>query len=169
MSPILFWLFSVLMLGFGVAVITNRNPVASALSLVVTFFCLAALYIGLEAYFLGAIQVVVYAGAVISAVDLEKRIEDVTVCAVKRLQRIERGRTVDQDVELIDRSGQPCCSLNLLGRDRNGVRDVAETARRKELRLGQCGHGDRTCCSAMLHPSNLDRLVRFDVRPEDYV
>ena len=41
----------------------------------------------------------------ISAVDLEKRIEDVTVCAVKRLQRIERGRTVDQDVELIDRSG----------------------------------------------------------------
>jgi NADH-quinone oxidoreductase subunit J len=64
MSPILFWLFSALMLGFGVAVITNRNPVASALSLVVTFLCLAALYIGLEAYFLGAIQVVVYAGAV---------------------------------------------------------------------------------------------------------
>jgi len=64
MNPILFWLFSVLMLGFGIAVITNRNPVASALSLVVTFFCLAALYIGLEAYFLGAIQVVVYAGAV---------------------------------------------------------------------------------------------------------
>ena len=64
MNPILFWLFSVLMLGFGIAVITNRNPVASALSLVVTFFCLAALYVGLEAYFLGAVQVVVYAGAV---------------------------------------------------------------------------------------------------------
>jgi NADH-quinone oxidoreductase subunit J len=64
MSPILFWLFSALMLGFGIAVIANRNPVASALSLVVTFLCLAALYIGLEAYFLGAVQVVVYAGAV---------------------------------------------------------------------------------------------------------
>lgn len=64
MSPILFWLFSILMLGFGIAVITNRNPVASALSLVVSFLCLAALYIGLESYFLGAIQVVVYAGAV---------------------------------------------------------------------------------------------------------
>jgi NADH-quinone oxidoreductase subunit J len=64
MSPILFWLFSALMLGFGVAVIVNRNPVASALSLVVTFLCLAAIYVGLEAYFLGAIQVVVYAGAV---------------------------------------------------------------------------------------------------------
>ena len=64
MNPILFWLFSILMLGFGIAVIANRNPVASALSLVVTFLCLASLYIGLEAYFLGAIQVVVYAGAV---------------------------------------------------------------------------------------------------------
>lgn len=64
MDPILFWLFSALMLGFGIAVIANRNPVASALSLVVTFLCLAAVYVGLEAYFLGAIQVVVYAGAV---------------------------------------------------------------------------------------------------------
>lgn len=64
MNPILFWLFSAIMLGFGIAVITNRNPVASALSLVVTFLCLASIYIGLEAYFLGAIQVVVYAGAV---------------------------------------------------------------------------------------------------------
>ena len=64
MNPILFWLFSAVMLGFGIAVIANRNPVASALSLVVTFLCLAGLYIGLEAYFLGAVQVVVYAGAV---------------------------------------------------------------------------------------------------------
>jgi NADH-quinone oxidoreductase subunit J len=64
MNPILFWLFSILMLGFGIAVIANRNPVASALCLVMTFLCLASLYIGLEAYFLGAIQVVVYAGAV---------------------------------------------------------------------------------------------------------
>jgi NADH-quinone oxidoreductase subunit J len=64
MNPFLFWTFSLLMLGFGIAVIVNRSPVASALSLVVAFLCLAALYIGLEAYFLGAVQVVVYAGAV---------------------------------------------------------------------------------------------------------
>ena len=64
MNPILFWLFSVLMLGFGISVVANRSPVASALSLVVSFLCLAALYVGLEAFFLGAIQVVVYAGAV---------------------------------------------------------------------------------------------------------
>ena len=43
MNPILFYLFSILMLGFGVAVVANRNPVASAMSLGVSFFCLAAL------------------------------------------------------------------------------------------------------------------------------
>lgn len=64
MSPILFWLFSALMLAFGVLVVMNRNPVASALSLVVTFLCLAALFAGLDAYFIAVIQVLVYAGAV---------------------------------------------------------------------------------------------------------
>ncbi len=64
MSPVLFWLFSALMLGFALAVIFNRNPVASALSLVVSFLGLAALFVGLDAYFIGVIQVLVYAGAV---------------------------------------------------------------------------------------------------------
>lgn len=64
MNPLLFWLFSLLMLAFGISVIVNRNPVASALSLVSSFLCLAALYVGLDAYFIGAIQVIVYAGAV---------------------------------------------------------------------------------------------------------
>jgi NADH-quinone oxidoreductase subunit J len=64
MNPLLFWLFSLLMLGFGCAVVFNRNPVASALSLVMSFLGLAALYITLDAYFIGTIQVLVYAGAV---------------------------------------------------------------------------------------------------------
>lgn len=64
MSPLLFWLFTALMLIFGVGVVVNRNPVASALSLVVSFLCLAALFVGLDAYFIGVIQVLVYAGAV---------------------------------------------------------------------------------------------------------
>jgi len=63
-TAILFWLFSALMLGFACAVVFNRNPVASALSLVVSFVGLAALFIMLDAYFLGVIQVLVYAGAV---------------------------------------------------------------------------------------------------------
>ena len=64
MSPFLFWPFALLMLVFGVAVVINRNPVASALSLVVSFLGLAALFVSLDAYFIGIIQVLVYAGAV---------------------------------------------------------------------------------------------------------
>src|SRR5215467_5440463 len=64
MSPFFFWLFSALMLIFGAAVIINRNPVASALSLVVCFIGLAALFMTLDAFFIGIIQVLVYAGAV---------------------------------------------------------------------------------------------------------
>lgn len=64
MSPVLFWAFTLLMLAFGVSVILNRNPVASALSLVGAFLCLAALFVGLDAFFIGVIQVLVYAGAV---------------------------------------------------------------------------------------------------------
>ena len=64
MSPILFYLFAALTLVFGVAVVANRNPVASAMSLVVCFLGLAALFVGLDAYFIAVIQVLVYAGAV---------------------------------------------------------------------------------------------------------
>jgi len=64
MSAILFWVFSILMLGFGLSVILQRNPVASALSLVASFMGLAALYVTLNAYFIGIIQILVYAGAV---------------------------------------------------------------------------------------------------------
>lgn len=64
MSPVLFWIFAGLMLAFGVAVVVNRNPIASALSLVVSFLCLAALFVGLDAFFIAVIQVLVYAGAV---------------------------------------------------------------------------------------------------------
>lgn len=49
---------------FGAAVVVNRNPVASALNLVVSFLGLSALFMSLDAYFVGIIQVLVYAGAV---------------------------------------------------------------------------------------------------------
>ena len=64
MSPFLFWIFALLTLIFGPSVVINRNPVASALSLVMSFLGLAALFMSLNAYFIGIIQVLVYAGAV---------------------------------------------------------------------------------------------------------
>jgi NADH-quinone oxidoreductase subunit J len=64
MPALLFWFFAFLMLVFGAAVIINRNPIASALSLVICFMGLSALFMSLDAFFIGIIQVLVYAGAV---------------------------------------------------------------------------------------------------------
>src|SRR5438876_12399769 len=61
---ILFWFFSIAMLACGFMVIFSRNPVASALFLVMLFAFLAGLFVLLEAFFIAAIQVLVYAGAV---------------------------------------------------------------------------------------------------------
>lgn len=64
MQLALFWVFAALMLIFGAAVVFLRNPVSSALSLVMSFIFLAALFITLDAFFIGVVQVLVYAGAV---------------------------------------------------------------------------------------------------------
>ncbi|MFV0338180.1 MAG: NADH-quinone oxidoreductase subunit J [Chthoniobacterales bacterium] len=64
MQLTLFWIFTSLMLLFGLGVIIFRNPVSSAMSLVMSFIALAALFITLDAYFIGIVQVLVYAGAV---------------------------------------------------------------------------------------------------------
>lgn len=64
MQLFLFWFFAVLMLLFGVGVVLFRSPVSSAMSLVCTFISLAVLFFLLEAFFIGIIQVLVYAGAV---------------------------------------------------------------------------------------------------------
>jgi NADH-quinone oxidoreductase subunit J len=47
-----------------ILVVSCRNPVNSALSLVMAFFCLATFYVMLDAPFMAAIQVIVYAGAI---------------------------------------------------------------------------------------------------------
>jgi len=48
----------------SILVVAMRNPINSALSLIMTFFCLATLYVMLDAPFMAAIQVIVYAGAI---------------------------------------------------------------------------------------------------------
>ena len=48
----------------SILVVAMRNPINSALSLVMTFFCLATLYVMLDAPFMAAVQVIVYAGAI---------------------------------------------------------------------------------------------------------
>ena len=64
MESLAFYISAAVMLFFGAMVVLNRNPVSSALSLVMSFVGLAALFISLDAYFIGTIQILVYAGAV---------------------------------------------------------------------------------------------------------
>jgi len=67
MTDLIFYLFAALTLLSGFLVVANpftRNPVTSAMFLVLTIVWLAGLFVMLEAYFLAAIQILVYAGAV---------------------------------------------------------------------------------------------------------
>lgn len=64
MSITLFYLFAAVAIFSGFYVARSRNPVHSALWLVTNFICLAALYVILEAPFMAAIQIMVYAGAI---------------------------------------------------------------------------------------------------------
>ncbi len=67
MQEILFYLFAALTLLCGFLVVANpfsRNPVTSAMFLVLTIISMAGLFVLLNAFFLAAVQVLVYAGAV---------------------------------------------------------------------------------------------------------
>jgi NADH-quinone oxidoreductase subunit J len=61
---IFFAVLSILAIASGVVTISSKNPVVSAMALVVQFFMLAGLYLTLNAQFIAVIQVLVYAGAI---------------------------------------------------------------------------------------------------------
>ena len=61
----LFTLLAVVTTITALLVIVQRNPVASAIYLIITLFCLAGIYLLLNAQFIAIIQVLVYAGAII--------------------------------------------------------------------------------------------------------
>jgi NADH-quinone oxidoreductase subunit J len=64
MIELLWWIFAATAIGGAIGMIVARNPVASLLFLVLTFFSLAAIYVLLGAHFIAATQVIVYAGAI---------------------------------------------------------------------------------------------------------
>jgi NADH-quinone oxidoreductase subunit J len=59
-----FYLFGVIAIISAVTFVSRKSPVAAALWLVNTLFCLAALYVMMDAQFIAAIQVLLYAGAI---------------------------------------------------------------------------------------------------------
>ncbi|MGI9646547.1 MAG: NADH-quinone oxidoreductase subunit J family protein [Ilumatobacteraceae bacterium] len=62
---LVFFSAAIMMVGGAVAVIAMKNPVHSALGLVLTLFGVAVQFIAQEAHFLAAVQVIVYAGAIV--------------------------------------------------------------------------------------------------------
>ncbi len=60
----IFFFFAAIAVIFALVVILHRNPVVGALALVASFFALAVMYVLLEVPFLAALQVIVYAGAI---------------------------------------------------------------------------------------------------------
>ncbi len=61
---VIFFFFAAVAVLFALVVVLHRNPVVGALSLVASFFALAVMYVLLEVPFLAALQVIVYAGAI---------------------------------------------------------------------------------------------------------
>lgn len=63
-SPVFFYFFAGLAIASSLAVVLKTNPVASAFSLVMTFFAFAGIYALLDAHLVAALQIFVYAGAI---------------------------------------------------------------------------------------------------------
>lgn len=63
-SPFMFFLLATVAVAAGLGMLIARSPVSSALWLVLNLFCIAGLYLTLNASFIGAIQILVYAGAI---------------------------------------------------------------------------------------------------------
>jgi NADH-quinone oxidoreductase subunit J len=65
METIIFYVFAGLALGSALVVVTHRSPIYSTLALVLTLFSVAVLFVLLGAPFVGVLQVLVYAGAIV--------------------------------------------------------------------------------------------------------
>jgi len=85
MLALLFILFAGLAIGCALAVVAQRNPLYSAISLIGVFISLACLYVMLAAPFIAAVQVIVYAGAIMVLV--------VFVIMLLNIEQVEHGRT----------------------------------------------------------------------------
>jgi NADH-quinone oxidoreductase subunit J len=79
-TPILFWVLSVMALFSALMVITSKNPMHSVIWLIIVFFAISGHYLLLNAQFLAIVNIIVYAGAimvlflyVLMLMDLKKR------------------------------------------------------------------------------------------------
>jgi NADH-quinone oxidoreductase subunit J len=94
MDVFFFWLFSAGMIGFSLAVVLGRNPVASALCFATSMIFMAALFVMLNAFFLAAVQILVTAGAVMVLFLFIIMLLDVGAMSHLPRQRVWMGATL---------------------------------------------------------------------------
>ena len=95
MFDIVFWLIAVVAVGAALAVVLLRNVFRAALSLIVLFVAVAALYITLHADFLAVVQILVYVGAIsiliIVALMLTREVQQGSPSGILRIPAIIVG------------------------------------------------------------------------------
>src|SRR3954468_4201617 len=132
MTTYLFYFLSFLAIMFALMVVLSKNPVHSVLYLVLTFFTIAGHYVLLNAQFLAAVHIIVYAGAimvlflfVIMLLNLNKETEPhksiwlkasaavasgsllvVLVGCIKGASNIQPGKEFNPNIGLIENLGQ---------------------------------------------------------------
>jgi len=84
METIFFLIITLVAIISAILVITCKNPINSALSLIMTFFCLATYYVMLDAPFMAAVQVMVYAGAIMVLMVFTIMLLNIRVDATKK-------------------------------------------------------------------------------------
>ena len=84
MESIFFFVVAAVAVIMSIMVVTCKNPINSALSLVMTFFCLATFYVMLDAPFMAVTQVIVYAGAIMVLIVFVIMLLNVRTETVKR-------------------------------------------------------------------------------------
>lgn len=84
METIFFLIITLVAVISAILVVTCKNPINSALSLIMTFFCLATYYVMLDAPFMAAVQVMVYAGAIMVLMVFTIMLLNIRVDATKK-------------------------------------------------------------------------------------
>jgi len=84
METLFFAIITLVAVISAILVITCKNPINSALSLILTFFCLATYYVMLDAPFMAVVQVMVYAGAIMVLIVFTIMLLNIRVDATKK-------------------------------------------------------------------------------------
>jgi NADH-quinone oxidoreductase subunit J len=134
-----------MILGGAVGVITRSHPVHAALSLILTLFGVAVMYVSQEAHFLAAVQVIVYAGAIV-----------VLILFVIMLLGVDKIENLQIEPFRLQRKVAAIAGGGVIG-----LVVVAAVSSRDNIALSQAApNPDVAAVDVAQHDSNIRRLAR---------